>query len=372
MTKRSLPLHADQLGLGLAHTVCGSCRYHSEQRCHGPSSGSYLESGAHVVGCLDAARQREMSADLYRRFVPQSESNQDGLDLPVFTPSISNGLPALQDTVEHGEYAVYLSSLLTENGKRLRFDDPLELRKHLGLSATAKLGLVGVVADWRLEAMWHQSDIIDVWHKIARLNFHWTTSLSFSAWESMPRWDQMYNIDRGLVSHDLLAAHGVPTIPFMLFDCTREDREYSLDWLERRPDVQTVAVLTQCRRRHHEFLSILNEMDALSEGLGRPLRFLVVGASSPGRVRRLMERFPSASLVNETLFHKALNGQEMVGRSGRWRPNRSMPRALLFARSVRWFVDHCKSAASSRAAVLRTRRSLASIAPVAVEKFDSR
>jgi hypothetical protein len=339
---KSLPQYIErQPGLPLSSAVCEVCRYHAAGRCDAiPTRASYLASGEHLIGCLDIERQSAMSSDLYGRFVRQCNSNQENLQLPAFIPAVTDGLGSLQGSFNTAGVAIYLTSLLKKSGQ-LRFDDPERMREHFGLPYGAKVGLVGVVDDRRLERLWHTSDASDVWRRLAQLDFDWTTSFSYSAWEDMPKWDQIYNIDRGLVTHDLLSARGIPTIPFVLFDCTARDREDSLAWLERRPDVQTVAVLTQCRKTGADLERVLDEMSALHADLSRSVQFLVVGPSTPRRIQRVMERFPTAKIVTEGPFQKALHGKEAIDNLGIWRDNYSDSRELLFARTAAFYAARC-------------------------------
>lgn len=342
---RTLSLYSElQPGLPLGDTACRVCRYALLGRCDAvPTRSSYLARGRGVVGCHDAVAQSRMANDLYGRFVEPGPSSHGQLQLPQFIPAIQDGIGGLGGLCGNRVFAVYLKSILKPSGS-VRFDEPGVMRRALGLSEDDRVGLIASADDHLMERFWRESDAQDAWRRVAGLKFDFATSFAFSSWETMPRWDQIYNIDRGLITYDLLTAHGVSTIPFVLLDCSHRDREYSLQWVSERSDVDTVAVLTQCRKRPSEWAQILDEMASFSRDVGRKIRFAVVGPSTPARINSVLAHFPSSTIITADPFQKALHGREVLA-SGRSRANHFRDFASIAVSNIDWYVRQCRIAA---------------------------
>lgn len=258
-----------------------------------------------VVGCLESQRQDDFYKVLLDLSVPQQRARQERLVLPSFIPLVKDAIPEIPESRSGRIYAISMETLLSRSGD-LRIRSPEHLRKQIGLSPTARVALIGTVKDPKLELFWTHSTDRDVWRRIAQLGFEFVTGCTFSVWYKHPRFDQIYNQQRNLLTHDLMSSLGVPCIPFLMFSKDRLDYEENISWLRNRPDVRIVAVRGQFRREEYEFLELIDEMRALSADVSRPLHFLVVGGSQQHRIARILREF-SATIVSGTPFLSAIN-----------------------------------------------------------------
>ncbi len=260
-----------------------------------------------VVGCLDRSRQEEFYRALLDLQIPPQQARQERISLPAFLPLITDAMPEIPESVLDRIYAISMETLLGENGD-LCVKSAEHLRTKLGLPTSARVALIGTVQDPKLERFWTSSSERDIWLRIADLDFEFVTSCTFSVWYDHPRFDQMYNQDRNLLTHDLMSYLGVPSIPFIMFSGDPMDYEANITWLRERPDVRIVALRGQNRRREYEFNELLDEMSALSSDVARPLHFLVVGVSKEYRIARILGRFNS-TIVSAKPFLAANAGR---------------------------------------------------------------
>jgi hypothetical protein len=289
--------------------VCDVCPYGVVERCEGPRTGGSLRplrDGA--IGCFDAAEQVRYYRDLHRLWIPPPEgpAAPPVPPLPAFLPVLARGLPSRLRLAPGRTYAIPYRSFLYRSG-RLRYRQPRQLTPVFRLAEGARLALISNTRDRRLEGFWALSEAEEVWSAIGSLGFDFATSCTFSVWGDDPRFDQIFNQERNLYSYDRLTAAGVPTAPFLFF-ATPRDLEVALRWLEAHPEVETVAVLAQMQRPRQEFDECLAELRALRDGVGRPLRFLVVGVATAAKLEALFAEFPTATVATTKPALKAVAG----------------------------------------------------------------
>jgi Domain of unknown function (DUF4417) len=263
-----------------------------------------------VIGCLDPKKQQEFYDSLNDLYIPPQKANQDNLILPPYIPLITDAVPIIPDYNSDPIYAISMATLLKKGGD-LCATSPQLLRKKLGLSANARVALTGSVNDEKLEQFWSISEEKDVWYRIAELNFEFVTSCTFSVWYNHPHFDQIFNQDKNLLTHDFIASYGVPSIPFIMFSNDERDYRENVSWLKERRDVTIVAMRSQFRRRSYEFIDLLDDMRALLDDVQRPLHFLIAGCSEPNRIASILNEF-DATIVDGHAFMAGSHGERIL------------------------------------------------------------
>lgn len=335
-------LHS-QLPLRLSGLACDTCVYGLTGRCSGIKSAtlqSFTRTGDSVIGCIDPKRQNEFLVDLYSTWVSGSDkSKQDQLLLPPFIPEVFRGLKQAPKFRRNTLFGISLSTIIEESGL-LRYKSGEHLRRSLKLAPNARLCLIGTANDYSLEFFWQKSEVHNVWARIADFRFEFATSLTFSVWEKQPRFDQIYNLDRNLATHDFLLSQGIPSIPFLFFYDETDYKEV-LIWLNAHPDVQRVAMLAQFFEDASDFELVLSEMRRLQTDLDRTLRFLVVGPSSADKIDRVLTEFAGSTIVSSQPIMKAIMGHTTLPNLRHVEASRKVGHAKLASSNVQTYNEHC-------------------------------
>lgn len=306
-----LQSRSPQLVFPLGQTACLDCPYGKISRCVGPTTiESYSMIGDSIVGCLDNQRQEEFYNSLLNLNIPAQKANQEKLFLPSYIPLITDGLSQVLEYNSDPLYAISLETLLYNSGN-LTVKSSQHLRKKLGLSPDARIGLMGGVQDKKLERFWTVSWERELWRYIVDLDFEFVTSCTFSVWYDHPRFDQIYNQQRNRLTHDLIASFGVPSIPFIMFSDDEIDNQENISWLNDRPDITVIAMRGQNRRTKGEFRGLLDEMQIISERVNRPLHFLIAGCSEHHRIESILNAF-DATIVEGHAFQSGIHGEQIL------------------------------------------------------------
>jgi hypothetical protein len=260
------------------------------------------------IGCLDTERQIRAYMNLLWTFPLQPNKPLRTPRLPAFIPELLRGMPADCELPDDVLYAVSLSSLLDEYG-RLRFNDPALLRRALRLPWNARLLLLGTGDDETLEAFWRRSEEDDYWTVIQRLRFSAATTFTFSIWGNDPRFDQQYNQRRNEATFEILNGLGIPTTPFF-FCSAPEDYSRAARWLEKRPEIDTLAVLAQFYRKCNEVEHLLEDAQRLPALVGRSFRQIVVGVATREKIDCARAILEDPIIVTSQPIMKAVKGRQ--------------------------------------------------------------
>lgn len=259
-----------------------------------------------VFGCMDKTRREMAFADTYDRVHPTALlKDQNDIKLPPFIAGVKSGL-SLEAADHIPLFAISLGDIITTQGD-LRFQSVAEIRKFYKLPSNAKLALIGTSKDSKLQALWRMSDLLNIWERIAKMGFEWVTGLSFSVWDEQPRFDQIVNQDRNLLTYDYLNSHGVPSIPIVYPHDESDYRAFGA-WMEERRSIRIVAVYAAFYRRNIEFIQFLANMRSIQKNISRPVEFLVISAATQPKIDAVLSEF-KASFVNWKPFQKARSGQ---------------------------------------------------------------
>lgn len=332
--------------------ACTTCAYR-EPRCSGPAGTSAQEesgSNGRAIGCFDPGLQQLYLADLGPPPPPPEADGAPSLrpqGLPPFMPVATEGLRRRPPFTGDLLFGVSLSVLVEPEGY-LHFTSPEALRRGLRLAPEARVALLGTAPDRILERFWGVSERRDVWRRIAGLGLEFATGMTFSVWEGFPRFDQIFNQERNLRTCDLLAAEGVPSVPF-LFWGDEGDRRHLLSWLRERKEVRVVGALAQFRQRA-AFDGFLTEVLRFEEDLGRKLHFLLVGAATAWKLELAFHRLGSVTVATTQPIMKAIRGLEtqpdLSHAKGPWQVSREE----LAARNVERYRQTCARLAGLSAA----------------------
>jgi hypothetical protein len=192
-----------------------------------------------------------------------------------------------------------------------------------------------------LERFWTDSHINEAWKRIGELEFEFVTSCMFSVWYDNPRFDQIYNLERNLYTHELFSRMGIPSIPFMLFSRERWDYHENVEWLKSNKQITIVAVRGQNRKDQSEFLELIEEMDAIRREVERTLHFLVVGISAANRIAALLQGF-DATIVTGKPFQSAAHG-DRSNRDLTYDKDLQATREDIFINNTRVYDSYCNS-----------------------------
>jgi hypothetical protein len=329
-----------QLYLPMGLTACTECPYALLKLCDGPTTReSIFMQDASVIGCLDGERLGEFYRDLHKRYYPQPHSsNQANLCLPNFIPMVAESKMNLADVSPARLLGISLGDILNDSG-RVAFKSAAHVRKRLNLSSNARLALIGTGEDWKLERFWKLSDLEDSWRRIVELEFEFVTSCTFSIWYEHPRFDQIYNRERNMYTHDLFSRMGVPTIPFILFSKNELDYQENIEWLKAREDLTVVAMLGQTRKTLSDFLVLIEEIKAIRKEIDRPLHFLVVGVAEANRIASILH-ISNATIITSRPFQAALHGEQTNG-ALEYERDYKQSREYLFKYNVEQFEKYC-------------------------------
>jgi hypothetical protein len=299
--------------LPLGMLACNGCPYYANKKCEGETEATdestYMNDDS-VGGCLDTKRQIELFSDLQTLRPPKQIASHNSLNLPDVIFGINDGLKGFPPFNESDYFAVSFRNLIDEKGY-FKYKSPVTLRNALKIPAKAPLAFLGTALDPRLEIFWHKSKIRDVWKRLAEFDFTFATSLSFSVCDNHPRFDQIFNRERNFVSHDLLLANGVNSIPFIFF-YNDKDFEESVDWLNDRPDISVIAIHTQQLNQPQQILKLIRDMKALQQSIRRRIHFLVVGVFTQHKCASLKREFSNLTVTASRPLIMASNGEKLL------------------------------------------------------------
>ncbi len=241
-------------------------------------------------------------------------------------------------------YAVSFTSLVSSKG-RLEYSTETKLRRALKLDSDAELLAITAGSDRRLENFWRRSEELGSWKQLQELGFAALTSATFSVWDCQPRFDQIYNQDRNLTTSDLVNAIGSPAIPF-IFCAAPEDYSHAAKWLERRPQIGTVAHSAQHFEHPRLFELFLDHLRRFLDCGTRPFHHLVLGCATEDKVRQVFQVLRSATIVTGQPVHKGLSGWRCSDGLTFEEAPKKVPKEALIAQNIESFELFCNAEAA--------------------------
>lgn len=299
--------------LALDRLVCKACPYFANGKCEGETDAtneSFYMNDESVGGCLETKRQIELFSNIQSLRPPKQTANHSSLILPELIFGIKDGLKGFPSFTENNYFAISFSTLIDEKGC-FKFKSSARLRNALRIPNDVPLAFVGTALDSRLEPFWHKSIIKDLWKRIADFDFSFATSLSFSVYDKHPRFDQIFNRERNFITHDLLLAKGVNSIPFIFFYNYKDFRE-SVNWINDRPDISVIAIHAQQHKSSPQVLKLVSDMKSLEREVQRKLHFVVVGVSARQKFITLKKAFSNLSVITHHPLSLARQGYKIL------------------------------------------------------------
>ncbi|HEX8197854.1 MAG TPA: hypothetical protein VF571_16805 [Pyrinomonadaceae bacterium] len=287
--------------------ACDTCSWKVSKLCNGATNGkSYLLQGENYIGCFDVAKRESFFFDTFKTKIPiPKSSHQNRLNLPPYTLTVNRGM-TIPNCLENFVFGISLGKIIGKRGY-LRYKDVNEIKLKFGIPMKARVALIGTGDDKQLEIFWKIHQANQVFEKIARMGFDWVTSLTWSVWEEdFPRPDQIRNQQRNFQSYDLFANLGVPCIPF-LFLIDEIDFENTNQWLQERPDINTVAIYARYYRDSNTIFKLLKYLEKIQEYVKRPLEFLIVGIAKADNISLLKKKF-NVKFVNGKPYYATVKG----------------------------------------------------------------
>lgn len=194
-----------------------------------------------------------------------------------------------------------------------RFASPEELRRHFGLRTDAKILLLSVAKDSRIEHHWRYSEEKRLAHYLAALDIAHVTAPNFSFALNEPRPEHLANRSRSLSEAERMAAAGLSVIPH-INAYNQMDWTCWKDFLRNHPHLSMVCQEFQTglanRRRARWHIYQLRNIEQM---LGRGLHLIAAGGR---RHLPLLMELSSITVVDANPFLKMHKRRRLA--DGKW------------------------------------------------------
>jgi hypothetical protein len=196
-------------------------------------------------------------------------------DLPLYVPHIHSGSCRAQ-CLSSSYVALTTFDVVAPNAVRPR-QNPAELRRHFRIAQDARILLLSIGKDNRLEHHWRFAASRGLAEQLAHFGISHITAPNFSFPLDVPRPEHLVNRSRSLLAAEMFAAAGLSVIPHVNafnqtdWDCWR-------DFLRDHPHLSIVTQefqtgLLSRRKAGWHILQLRN----VEQSLGRGLRIVAVG-----------------------------------------------------------------------------------------------
>jgi len=232
-------------------------------------------------------------------------------DLPTYVPHIHHG------SCRSGRLSCKYASLTTFDvsapDSDFQFDGPAHLRRYFGLSDDARILLVSVAKDNRLEHHWRYSSSRRIAQYLVTLGISHVTAPNFSFALNEPRPEHLVNRSRSLCEAERMSGVGLSVIPH-INAFNQEDWNSWRDFLRDHPHLSMIAQEFQtglaCVRRARWHIS---QMLNIQESLGRRLRLIAAGGR---RHLPMLVELSGVTIIDANPFVKTHMRQRLV--NGKW------------------------------------------------------
>jgi len=232
-------------------------------------------------------------------------------DLPAYIPHIYHGscrsLSLACDYVALTTFDVTLP-----RGKR-RFRSPTDLRQYFRIAKDAKILLLSVGKDNRLELHWRHSRTQELANYLAGLGVSHITAPNFSYAVNDPRAEHLANRSRSLTEAERFAAAGLSVIPHVNA-FTQKDWDCWRDFFRNHPHLRMVCQEFQTGLANHDRAAWhIQQLLDIEDAIGRGLRLIAVG----GRQHLpMLVRLSAVTVTDANPFVKTQRRQKLV--NGVW------------------------------------------------------
>jgi hypothetical protein len=273
---------------------CSNCLLRFLGYCAGEEKDLiyYFKEHESLISCTDLNRLEKYLFDvLDTNLLPPKSFHQNKILLPSALYGIKDGGLDLSRHETTEIYAVSLSTFIREENKnKFRFRDMAHLKRRLKIPDDSKVCLIGTSNEKIQQILWKYSEEERIWQRMAEFGFYFISSMTYPVWDENPRSDQIINQLRNYFTADVFASLNVPTVPF-IYPFNEKDYETFGNWIEKRPDLNKLAVLATFYKSDEEFAQLVRNMKKIEEYAQRNIQFLIVGATLPSKIELALSSF---------------------------------------------------------------------------------
>jgi hypothetical protein len=234
-------------------------------------------------------------------------------DLPTYVPHIDNGYSRSMP-LPSAYVALTTFDVVPPDSERV-FSGPEHLREHFRLLPDARVLLLSVGKDNRLERFWQYSESRRLAKYLATLGIAHITAPNFSFPLDVPRPEHLVNRMRSLRSAERLSGEGLSVIPH-LNAFNQKDWDCWRDFLRDHPHITLIAQEFQTGLASRKKASWhVWRMCNLEQSLGRGLHLVAVGGR---RHLPLLVGLSGVTIVDSVPFVRACKRRVLDHTSGRW------------------------------------------------------
>jgi len=203
------------------------------------------------------------------------------------------------------------------------FSSAADVRKHFRISPRAKIILLSIAKDDRLERYWQYEDSSRLPEQLANLRIEYVTAPNYSFPLNVPRPDHLLNRMRSLRSAERLSAAGIKVIPH-LNSFNETDWKFWRDFLKDHPHINIVALefqtgLASPRKAAWHVCQLYN----IQESLGRKLHLIAVAGR---RHLPLLAGFSNLTIIDSAPFVRACKRRLRLDlMDNKWVVNKTVP-----------------------------------------------
>jgi len=185
------------------------------------------------------------------------------------------------------------------------------LRTAYKLRHDTRILLVGVDEDARLESFWSEHRTAEACEALAALQLDGITVPNFSHFTDVPRFQNLRNRKRILLSAERLSDAGV-SVSFHINANTEGDWDFTLGFLKEHSEatVVTMEFQTGARANGNVGQEVFDELVRLQDRLGWPLHPLLIGAAR--YYTQAQREFQSFSVIDSQPFMRTLARQILI------------------------------------------------------------
>ncbi len=243
--------------------------------------------------------------------------------LPEYVPHIHNGYGRSKHLSVPCAALTTFDVVKVNSGPNIRtFSDAAELRQHFRISPKAKIILLSIARDDRLERYWQYEESSRLPEQLANLRIEYVTAPNYSFPLNVPRPDHLLNRMRSLRSAERLSIAGIKVIPH-LNSYNETDWNFWRDFLKEHPHISLVALefqtgLASPRKAAWHVCQLYN----IQEALGRRLHLIAVAGR---RHLSLLAGFSNLTVIDSVPFVRACKRQVKLDRiNDKWAVNKTL------------------------------------------------
>lgn len=278
-----------------------------------------------LSGCCNAPDKCTMACPRSRNFtgVVRDAGGLDGArswsisqatnDLPSYIPHIHNG-SGRNESLPSPYVALTTFDVVSRDSEKV-FSTPYDLRQHFRVSRDARVLLLSVGKDNRLEQYWRWSAARAFAQYLATLGVAHVTAPNFSFPLDVPRPEHLVNKMRSLKCAEQLSAAGLSVIPH-LNAFNQKDWDCWRDFLRDHADITMVAqefqtgLASRTRASWHIW-----QLCNIEEALGRSLHLIAIAGR---RHLPLVIGMAGITVVDSVPFMRACNRRSLDKATGKW------------------------------------------------------